>query len=71
MRKEWAGMRPGILAFRSISYMDVEDNVQDFLGTIGGKRIYLYEVSVRIYMASVIIYMRTQALSIYILKKYV
>ena len=36
-------MRPGILAFRSISYMDVEDNVQDFLGTIGGKRIYLYE----------------------------
>ncbi len=35
-------MRPGILAFRSISYMDVEDNVQDFLGTIGGKRIYLY-----------------------------
>jgi hypothetical protein len=36
-------MHPGILAFRSISYMEVEDNVQDFLGTIGDKRIYLYE----------------------------
>jgi hypothetical protein len=36
-------MRSGILAFRSISYMEVEENVQDFLRTIGGKRIYLYE----------------------------
>jgi hypothetical protein len=49
-------MRPGILAFRSMSYMEVEDNVQDFLGTIGGKRIYLYEVK-RIYLYGKRIYL--------------
>ena len=48
-------MRTGILSFLSISYVDVENNDQDSLGTIG-KCIYLYARYTYIYILCEFVY---------------